>query len=110
MNNFCGNCGKKLNEGQDVCLNCGTIVNKPKKNDKFAIAGFVLGLTSIITWLLPLVGYPTTICGIVFSAKGLKSNNKNKALAGLILSIIFAVFTLGNSIAGMLIALASYTY
>lgn len=25
---FCKNCGKELNEGADVCLNCGAAVNK----------------------------------------------------------------------------------
>lgn len=25
---FCRNCGKELNEGADVCLNCGAAVNK----------------------------------------------------------------------------------
>ncbi len=71
--------------------------------DKSAQTGFTLGLCSIIAWLLPLIGYPITICGIVFSSKGLASNElKGKAKAGLILSIIFLVITLCNSIAGVL--------
>ncbi|MDD3481219.1 MAG: hypothetical protein PHW75_03310 [Patescibacteria group bacterium] len=69
--------------------------------DKKAKTGFILGLVSIIAWLLPLVGYPVTITGIVFSALGLKAKNKKGlAIAGLVLSILFLVVTLINSIAG----------
>ena len=29
-NNYCSNCGYKLDEGADVCLNCGKMVHKNK--------------------------------------------------------------------------------
>jgi len=107
MNKFCRNCGKELNENQSVCLNCGvavTPVNKPsEKCDKNAVVGFILGLVSIIAWLIPLFGYPVSICGIIFSAKGLKSQtNKGKAITGLVLSIVFLVFSFINSMVGLL--------
>lgn len=70
------------------------------------MVGFILGLCSIAAWLLPLLGYPVTICGIVFSAKGLKPNkNRGKAIAGLTLSIIFLFITLINSALGVLLTL-----
>jgi len=109
MSKFCTNCGKKVEENQDVCLNCGektdnVVANNVPTNNKAdgqATAGFVLGLVSIIAWFIPLFGYPVTICGIVFSAKGLKSSkNKGLATAGLILSIIFLVVTVINSFLG----------
>ena len=31
--NYCFNCGKKVNEVQDVCLNCGVNLRKNKKID-----------------------------------------------------------------------------
>lgn len=110
MDKFCRNCGKELNEVQNVCLNCGvTIKNIPQrneKNDKKAIVGFILGLISIVAWFIPLFGYPVSICGIVFSAKGLKSQtNKGKAVTGLVLSIIFLVFTFFNSLIGFFMGL-----
>lgn len=103
MNKFCPNCGKELNE-INICSNCGTIVRTQEQEaDKKALTGFILGLVSIIAWLIPLAGYPVSICGIVFSSKGLKSKiNKGKATAGLILSIIFLVFTFFNSLVGAL--------
>lgn len=111
MSKFCSNCGKELNEIQDVCLNCGVNTNNSTQNktDKCATTGFVLGLVSIIAWFIPLFGYPVTICGIVFSSKGLKSKkNKSKAITGLVLSIIFLVITLLNSIAGVILNLSYY--
>lgn len=114
MAKFCANCGKEVNEGQDICLGCGMALNKNIQNgnnasdpEKKATTGFTLGLISIIAWILPLVGYPVTICGIVFSSKGLKSTtNKTKAIVGLVLSIIFLIITLGNSIAGAIMSLS----
>lgn len=110
MSKFCSNCGKELREEQDVCLGCGSAVSKTgktqeNKTEGKATTGFVLGLVSIIAWIIPLFGYPVTICGIVFSAKGLKSNKKALAIIGLVLSIIFLVVTLSNSILGALMAL-----
>lgn len=114
MKLFCTNCGKELQEGQDICLNCGVAVKKDVPANKgttdgkckSAITGFVLGLVSILAWFLPLFGYPVTICGIVFSVKGIKSDKKAMAIIGLVLSIIFLIVTLFNSILGVLLNLA----
>ena len=108
MAKFCSNCGAKLNEEQAICLECGVLVNNTNinKSDKSSLVGFILGLVSIAAWIIPLFGYPVTICGIIFSAKGLKSiNGKDKAIAGLILSIIFLIASFINSIIGVIISL-----
>ena len=81
--------------------------NIDKKATK-AMIGFILGLISIIAWFIPLFGFPVTICGIVFSAMGMKSSNKGKAVAGLTLSIIFLVVTFINSVAGAMLASSFY--
>lgn len=50
MAKFCSNCGKELQENQDVCLNCGIAVNKPNNqfnnnsNTKSKIAAGLLGI------------------------------------------------------------------
>ena len=54
-----------------------------------AMVGFILGLVGIIAWVFPIIGVPVTILGIIFSALGINSQNRNKAIAGLILSIVF---------------------
>lgn len=115
MAKFCRNCGKEVNDNQVVCLNCGVSLTPNKqtdeKVDKNAVIGFILGLISIVAWLIPLFGYPVSICGIIFSAKGLKSaTNKGKAITGLVLSIVFLVFTFFNSMLGLLLWADSYYY
>lgn len=115
MAKFCADCGAEIKDGQDVCLGCGKVLNKTtannnttdiSKEDKAANTGFILGLVSLIAWLIPLFGYPVTICGIVYSSKGLKSTSKKtKAIIGLVFSIIFLIFTLSNSILGVIEAL-----
>lgn len=76
--------------------------NADKKATKGMI-GFILGLVSIIAWYIPLIGYPVTVCGIIFSSLGMNSKNKGKAVAGLVLSIIFLIVTLINSILGAIL-------
>lgn len=71
---------------------------------KAANTGFILGLIGIVAWFLPIAGYPVTISGIIYSAKGLKATSYGKAIAGLILSIIFLIVTLINSFLGLLLS------
>ena len=65
-----------------------------------ATPALVLGLVSLITWLLPIVGLPTSVIAIVFGAKSLKCEKRNFAIAGLVLGIICCVFTVINSAIG----------
>ena len=79
----------------------------PKKDN--SSTGLVLGLVSIIAWVIPLIGFPVTICGIIFSAKSLNTPGRRKAIAGLILSIIFLCLTILNSIVGAVIGVMNAT-
>ncbi len=79
--------------------------NNTDKGKTQAIIGLILGLVSIIAWFIPLIGFPVTVCGIIFSGLGMKSQtNKGKAVTGLVLSIIFLIVTLINSILGAILA------
>ena len=118
---FCPKCGKQVDDNATYCSSCGQALNQPAEQesnvsklaktelvavDKNAKNGFILGLVSIIAWLFPLLGYPVTICGIVFSVKGLKSySKKTMAIIGLVLSIIFLLVTFINSLLGVLMQL-----
>lgn len=82
-----------------------------EKGKTQAIIGLILGLVSIVAWYIPLIGFPVTIIGIIFSAIGMKSQtNKGKAIAGLTLSIIFLVVTIVNSVLGAILATNLYYY
>jgi len=110
---FCPKCGKEIPDGSTVCPECNAtiqVANTEAPAKSPAPVGFILGLVSIIAWILPLAGYPVTICGIVFSAKQLKSSDssaKTMAIIGLVLSILFLVVTCINSFLGVIIQLAN---
>ena len=78
--------------------------NRPVPNNGKTTAGFVLALVSLITWIIPLFGLPTSIIGLVLSINGRKESNSGMALAGIIISIIALIFTICNSLAGALLA------
>ena len=65
-------------------------------------ASFVLGLVGIIAWLIPLIGFPVTIVGLVLSIKGRSKSPEKKSLAtaAMVLNIIFLSLTLINSAIG----------
>lgn len=86
-----------------------TTNTKTKNKSNQALTGFILGLCSLIAWIIPLIGYPVTILGIIFSGIGLNSEKRTLAVVGLILSIIFLIVTLMNSLAGV-IMMSSYNY
>ncbi len=58
------------------------------KSDPFAIAGFILGLVSVVSCIF-FLGIP----GLVFFVKGLKSRRKNLSMAGLTLSALGTAIT-----------------
>ena len=79
--------------------------NRPVPNNGKTTAGFVLALVSLITWIIPLFGLPTSIIGLVLSINGRKESNSGMALAGIIISIISLIFTICNSLAGVFLQL-----
>jgi hypothetical protein len=66
----------------------------------FAIASLVLGLCSLLAFLLPFLGFPVSIVGLIMGVVGYKSSKKGFAIAGLILSMIGLVATIINSAIG----------
>ena len=74
------------------------------QNNK-AVVGLILGIASLLAWLLPLLGYPVSIVGIVMGALGTKSEKRSMAIVGLVLSIIGLILTIGNSAYGVYLAL-----
>lgn len=108
----CSNCGASNTDDAEFCADCGEkIVNletlKTSSGGRGPIGGFVLGLLSLGAWFIPLVGYPVTICGIIFSARGIRSANKNLMVIGLILSIVGLIATIVNSILGVLLQMGA---
>ncbi|RPF47430.1 hypothetical protein EDD70_0215 [Hydrogenoanaerobacterium saccharovorans] len=71
-----------------------------------ATLSLVMGLVGLVAWLIPLAGFICGIVGITSGVVGRKSSSKGKATAGLVLSILSIVFTVGNWLLGILFAAA----
>lgn len=77
--------------------------NEPQEEKKgLSIASLVLGCCGIVAWCIPLFGYPVTIAGLITGIMGMKKGGKTLAIIGIVLSAIFLLATLGNSIAGVM--------
>lgn len=72
-----------------------TVETKPS-----GTAGLVLGIISMILWILPILGLPLSICGLVVSIKAQNKGASGKATAGIILCIIALVLTIINAAIG----------
>ena len=73
-----------------------------------ALAGVILGSIGLIAWLLPILGYPIAIVGIIMAVKGRRSfSRRTMATVGLVLPIIALVLTVISSFIG-LAALSSH--
>lgn len=44
MDKYCRNCGAKLPINADVCIKCGTFVNKKTENSKSKVIAFLFGI------------------------------------------------------------------
>ncbi len=116
MAKFCTNCGKEIDENAVICVHCGVQVKANNGNvtmseediiDKKAKNALTFGLISIVAWIIPIIGYVMTILGFVNASKGMKSEKyKGRAIAGLVLSIIFFLASLCNSILGVISTLS----
>ena len=81
-----------------------------ENENKKSYAGLILGIISLVAWLLPIAGYPVSIVGIVLSTKAIKKpDNKTIAIVGMVLSIIGLILTLINSFLGALIGIRQST-
>lgn len=75
------------------------------KGTGVAVASLVLGIVGLFAWLIPLVGLPVTITGVVCGAKGLKTTARGMAIAGLVTSIVGLCLSTINSLVGALMGL-----
>lgn len=75
--------------------------NEPDCMDK-ARTSFILGIVDTLAWLLPIVGIPVSIVGLILGILGMKSTKRWMAVVGIILSSIFLVAAIINGIIGAL--------
>jgi hypothetical protein len=81
-------------------------VQQPVQRNGVATASLVLGIISIIAWLLPILGLPLSIIGVVLGHLGRRLTvRRGRATTGLVLSYIALGLTVLNAIAGVMLAM-----
>ena len=98
---FCVECGASINDRAVVCPKCGIAVAGAMKYGSHAqvngktpdtsSAPLVLGIASLITWLLPIIGLPVSVIGLVISVKRSRNGCLTMSVIGVVLSLINAI-------------------
>ena len=106
----CSLCNIEFDNDLKYCCHCGRELKQEitvaKCFDVFAVIGFIMGLVSLVLAAFFGIGIYLVVPGIVFSTLGKKSiNDRKKAKAGLIISIISAVI---NFIVLIIMAIITY--
>ena len=123
---YCRKCGSQIDDEAVVCPKCGVPTDLYNKSNQgsangnvtkdgiskmqdnlmgnnrkgHATASFTLGFVNLLLWLIPLLGFPGTIVGLIMGILGLQSTYRGKAIAGIVLCSICLLLTLINSIIG----------
>ncbi len=71
-----------------------------ENKDGRATASLILGIIGIIAWVIPIIGAPVTITGLVLGLKSRNSKNRVLAIIGIVLCIIGIVATVINAAMG----------
>lgn len=64
-----------------------------KGREVCAYSGFVLGVMSLFSWVIILLGVLWSVTGIVLSTVGLRSSHQKLARIGLVLSVVGLIFS-----------------
>lgn len=74
-------------------------------------AGFVLGIISLVTWLVPIVGVPVTATGMVLSFVGRSKVNRGEAtnggqcVAGIVMTAVSIPLIIVSAVLGAIMML-----
>jgi hypothetical protein len=73
----------------------GTAV--PGDNRSVATWAFVLGLASLVAWILPILGLPVSATGLGLGVAGQRSSRRGLAIVAIVLASIGLVLTIVNA-------------
>jgi hypothetical protein len=79
----------------------------PPATDRYvlAIISLVLGILNLCAWFIPLCGGSLAIVGLILGVLGLNSSRKGMAIAGIVLSGIALLLSIGNATFGAYLGL-----
>lgn len=65
---FCKNCGKEIDDKAAICVYCGVSTKaeceEKEKTNGFGIAGFVIGIISLVIWGIIWIIVGSAIIGV----------------------------------------------
>lgn len=64
------------------------------------IVSLVIGVVGLCAWIIPLIGCPATIIGIVLGVLGLKSEQRTLSIVGIVLCSLMLLVSIGNAAFG----------
>lgn len=107
----CGECNASCSDGENACKSCGCPL--PKRSFKTlddssssqvnGTPSLVLGLLSIVLWILPIIGLPLSIVAWILSAKAYSKSNGKTGNVARVLAIIGCLLSIINGVIGCLI-------
>lgn len=109
---FCPKCGANC-EGKTFCTNCGTrldsnaqfqppqqpIYNQTQSTPTGNLS-LVFGLLSMILWIIPILGLPASIIGLVSGIRAKINGAGGAAVAGIVLASMGLLATIINAVVG----------
>lgn len=70
-----------------------------KRSNDSAWVSFILGIISSLGWLVPIIGLPITVVGIVLGAVGMGNpRDRGFSIAGMVVNIVFLAATIAKGI------------
>jgi len=75
------------------------ISQNPAPENKATIS-LILGIIGMIFWIIPIIGLPVQIIGLIKGIKSMKSEKRSRAIAGITLCIIGIVLSIINASIG----------
>ena len=73
---------------------------KDVSETKKSTTGLVLGIIGLVAWLIPIIGAPIVIVGLIYSIKGLKSLKHDMAVVAIVLCSFGLLLTIINASIG----------
>jgi hypothetical protein len=98
----CGECKAACNETDAACKSCGCplpkIVGGASTSEQGTVAPLVLGILSLVLWIIPLFGVPVSITGFVMSQRLCLRTNERLGKGPRAMSVIGFALSLLNAV------------
>lgn len=83
-------------------------VTAKKQNTGASITSLVLGIVSMLAWIIPLLGFPCSVTGLILGIVSKAKKAGGTATTGIVLSSVGLFFTIINSVLGAIIGANIY--